>query len=206
MFLVAVAIPSRRESAGPRRDSGSEMDLELLAASGLAGILVAWLATYLWARREIKRAARFGDRRLRSAEWAAEEYRREIDFLRTQLEEATRSVLVGSGRGASVEVARRHSLQVPSNGNGSSARDDLKRIRGIGERLESQLNGIDVTTFAQIAAWSEEDIEAVASRLRVFPGRIRRDGWVEGARRAHLEKYGTEPWRHVAEASHSVPS
>lgn len=175
------------------------MDIELLAASVLAGVLVAWLLTYSWARREIKRAARYGDRRLRSAEYAAEEYRRELEALRAQ----HRTVRESSGS-AFGNRAPANGGAAGGNGNGASRRDDLKRIRGIGARLESQLNDIEVTTFAQIATWSDEDIDAVASELRVFPGRIRRDGWVEGARRAHLEKYGTEPDRYLSETSPPV--
>lgn len=186
-------------------EPGAEVDIDLLAAGALAGILAAWLVTYSWARREIERAARYGDRRLRSAEFAAEEYRRELEALREQLAASAFSPGSPAGDGANGDRSGGRAF-VRGNGNGSSDRDDLKRIRGIGARLESQLRDIDVTSFAQIAAWSDEDIDTVASRLRVFPGRIRRDGWVEGARRAHLEKYGREPPRHLSGDSRSVSS
>ena len=60
--------------------------------------------------------------------------------------------------------------------------DDLKRIGGIGPKLEKVLNGLGVWTYAQIAAWSPEEIAWVDDYL-AFKGRIGRDGWLEQAAR-----------------------
>jgi predicted flap endonuclease-1-like 5' DNA nuclease len=60
--------------------------------------------------------------------------------------------------------------------------DDLKRIRGIGPSYERALHENGVTSFAQIADWTREDIERIALRLRTAPARILRGGWVERAR------------------------
>lgn len=188
------------------------MEIHLLVAAGLGGALVAWLGTYLWARLEIRRAARFGDRRLQSAEWAAEVYRREMESLRVRVgrvEEgrvwvATPGAAEAGGNGDGPHQGNGHHGEGPGetgghdqvtggNGNGTHPHDDLKRIRGIGSVLERQLQELDIVSFRQIATWRDEDIDSVASLLRVFPGRIRRDDWVEGARRAHREKYGEDP-------------
>ncbi|OLP55857.1 hypothetical protein BJF92_01715 [Rhizobium rhizosphaerae] len=59
--------------------------------------------------------------------------------------------------------------------------DDLKKISGIGPKLEQVLNGLGVTRYAEIAAWSEDDVKRVDAELGVS-GRIERDGWVEQAR------------------------
>jgi len=59
--------------------------------------------------------------------------------------------------------------------------DDLKRISGVGPGLERTLNELGVTRFAQIACWSDADVERLDERLR-FPGRIRRDDWIGQAR------------------------
>lgn len=59
--------------------------------------------------------------------------------------------------------------------------DDLSRIKGIGPKLVTLLGELGVTRFAQIAAWSDADIDRIDSRLGRFAGRIRRDGWVEQA-------------------------
>jgi NADH-quinone oxidoreductase subunit E len=58
--------------------------------------------------------------------------------------------------------------------------DDLKRIVGIGPKLEQELNSLGVYHFSQIAGWSEANITFVDSKLR-FKGRIQRDNWVDQA-------------------------
>ncbi len=55
--------------------------------------------------------------------------------------------------------------------------DDLKRISGVGPKLEQVLNGMGIRTYAQIAAWTLEDIARVDDQLQ-FGGRIGRDDWV----------------------------
>ncbi|CAN7245105.1 5' DNA nuclease [Rhizobium rhizogenes] len=59
--------------------------------------------------------------------------------------------------------------------------DDLKRISGIGPKLEQVLNGRGVLRVADIAAWSDRDIDRIDAELG-FDGRIRRDDWVGQAR------------------------
>ena len=55
--------------------------------------------------------------------------------------------------------------------------DDLTRIKGIGPRLEEMLHDLGVYTFAQVAAWSEEEADRVDDNLTAFKGRVRRDDW-----------------------------
>ena len=59
--------------------------------------------------------------------------------------------------------------------------DDLKALSGVGPALEKKLHAADVTSFAQIAAWTETDIAAMDEKLS-FKGRIEREGWVEQAK------------------------
>jgi predicted flap endonuclease-1-like 5' DNA nuclease len=73
---------------------------------------------------------------------------------------------------------------------GTAAPDDLKLIVGVGPVLERMLHQLGVTTYRQIARWSERDIDEFDARLAEFPGRIRRDGWVTQARELHQSKYG----------------
>jgi small subunit ribosomal protein S2 len=59
--------------------------------------------------------------------------------------------------------------------------DDLKKIGGIGPALERKLNGLGVTRFDQIAAFSDEDVEKVDTALN-YKGRVSRDDWVGQAK------------------------
>lgn len=47
--------------------------------------------------------------------------------------------------------------------------------------LEEKLHAAGVTSFAQIAAWTEADIAEFDEKLS-FKGRIEREGWVEQAK------------------------
>ena len=60
--------------------------------------------------------------------------------------------------------------------------DDLKRISGIGSKLESLLNGLGVWHFDQIAGWGAEDVAWIEGHLEGFQGRIERDEWIAQAR------------------------
>ncbi|MEN8708940.1 MAG: 50S ribosomal protein L21 [Paracoccaceae bacterium] len=59
--------------------------------------------------------------------------------------------------------------------------DDLKKLSGVGPALEKKLIAGGVTSFAQIAAWTEADIAEFDEKLS-FKGRIEREGWVEQAK------------------------
>ncbi|MEM1273198.1 MAG: NADH-quinone oxidoreductase subunit NuoE [Pseudomonadota bacterium] len=56
-------------------------------------------------------------------------------------------------------------------------KDDLKRISGIGPKLEALLNEMGFWHFHQIRAWGDAEIAWVDARLK-FKGRIQRDDWV----------------------------
>lgn len=60
------------------------------------------------------------------------------------------------------------------------APDDLKAIAGVGPKLEQVLNGLGIWTYAQIAAWSPQEICWIEEMLGTR-GRIGRDGWVAQA-------------------------
>ncbi len=76
---------------------------------------------------------------------------------------------------------------------GAGAPDDLKLIVGIGPVLERMLQQLGITTYRQIARWSERDIDEIDAKLPEFPGRVRRDAWVTQARELHQSKYGVPP-------------
>jgi len=59
--------------------------------------------------------------------------------------------------------------------------DDLKKISGIGAKLEEKLNQLGIYHYHQIAAFSHENIVWVDDHLS-FKGRIERDNWVVQAK------------------------
>lgn len=59
--------------------------------------------------------------------------------------------------------------------------DDLQKLSGVGTVLERKLHNAGITTFRQIAAWTQRDIAEFNKRLD-FYGRIEREGWVEQAK------------------------
>jgi len=63
----------------------------------------------------------------------------------------------------------------------SSGADDLKQLSGVGPALEKKLHEAGVTSFAQIAAWTDADVEEFGEKLS-FKGRIEREGWIEQAK------------------------
>ena len=73
---------------------------------------------------------------------------------------------------------------------GRGTPDDLKLIVGIGPVLERMLHQLGITTYRQIARWTERDIDDFDARLAEFPGRIRRDAWVTQARALHQGLHG----------------
>ncbi|OYW55382.1 MAG: hypothetical protein B7Y80_13880 [Hyphomicrobium sp. 32-62-53] len=58
--------------------------------------------------------------------------------------------------------------------------DDLKRIRGIDQALEDRLTGLGVRRFADIAAWSSDDVQRMNQSLGLV-GRIEQENWIEQA-------------------------
>jgi predicted flap endonuclease-1-like 5' DNA nuclease len=59
--------------------------------------------------------------------------------------------------------------------------DDLSRIKGVGPKLVTLLAELGVTSFAQIAAWSDADVTRIDDQLGRFKGRITRDQWIAQA-------------------------
>ncbi|MCG6884997.1 MAG: NADH-quinone oxidoreductase subunit NuoE [Silicimonas sp.] len=63
------------------------------------------------------------------------------------------------------------------------AADDLKKIKGVGPKLEKLLNSMGFYHFDQVAAWTADEIAWVDDNLEGFKGRVTRDEWVAQARK-----------------------
>jgi large subunit ribosomal protein L21 len=61
------------------------------------------------------------------------------------------------------------------------APDDLKKISGVGPAIEKKLLALGVTKYAQIAAFTADEIAQVDEVLN-FKGRIERDDWLTQAK------------------------
>jgi len=79
---------------------------------------------------------------------------------------------------APVVQARPEALESARGGKA----DDLKRIKGVGPKLEALLNRMGFYHFDQIAGWSAAEIAWVDDNLEGFKGRVSRDDWVAQAR------------------------
>jgi predicted flap endonuclease-1-like 5' DNA nuclease len=73
-------------------------------------------------------------------------------------------------------------VPVPVAAPAPGSADDLTRIKGLGPKIAALLGEFGITTFAQIASWSPEEIERIDAKLGRFAGRIERDQWVEQAK------------------------
>lgn len=118
----------------------------------------------------------------------------DIDALKTIIRKKAKASLPKASA-VSVEEIQTKQLNVPTPAVAiartpatisPAAADDLKRISGIGPKLEQVLNGMGIRTYAQIAAWKVEDVAKVDDELK-FGGRISRDNWVGQANKLAAE-------------------
>ncbi len=75
------------------------------------------------------------------------------------------------------QTALQHSLEQAAT---ITQEDDLTQIKGIKAVLKDQLHAFGVRSFQQIAAWTDDDVEAF-SELLAFKDRAKRDEWVRQA-------------------------
>lgn len=55
--------------------------------------------------------------------------------------------------------------------------DDLKKINGIGPKMEDVLNSIGIYTFLQVSKMTKREYDLLDSITGSFPGRAERDDW-----------------------------
>ncbi len=60
--------------------------------------------------------------------------------------------------------------------------DDLKKVKGIGPKMEKTLNQIGIFTFAQVSRMTEKEYNLLDSITKSFPGRAQRDDWAGQAK------------------------
>lgn len=92
-------------------------------------------------------------------------------------------ILTGGAKAkpAAKKAAKKEDAKAEPKAAAAAGADDLKRLSGVGPVLEKKLHEAGITSFAQIAAWTEKDIADFDEKLS-FHGRIEREGWVEQAK------------------------
>ncbi|MBO6885199.1 MAG: 50S ribosomal protein L21 [Marivita sp.] len=115
---------------------------------------------------------------------------RVLDILASGADKSGVKAAVGAGSvaGVAVAAAAPKKAAAPKAEKAADApkaaaagADDLKLLSGVGPALEKKLHEAGVTTFAQIAAWTDADVEEFGEKLS-FKGRIEREGWFEQAK------------------------
>lgn len=73
-------------------------------------------------------------------------------------------------------------VAAPQSAPSGASKQDLKRITGIGPKIEEALNDLGVARFDQIAGWNAQDEQDMAAKLGRLGSRIGTDNWVAQAR------------------------
>jgi predicted flap endonuclease-1-like 5' DNA nuclease len=76
-------------------------------------------------------------------------------------------------KGKSKKGIKPISYPAPKNGRA----DDLKKIQGIGIKVENALYEVGIYHYSQIANWSNDNIEWIENYLNA-PGRVKRENWI----------------------------
>ena len=80
-----------------------------------------------------------------------------------------------------VEAEKAEAKAKPAKKAKKAEGDDLSQISGIGPVIVGKLNDAGITTFAQIAAWTDADVEKIEEELS-FKGRVEREDWIAQAK------------------------
>ena len=89
-----------------------------------------------------------------------------------------------------VSTVKESAPKVAKKSVNSDVKDDLKKILGVGPKLESMLNKNGIKNFRQVAELKSDDIKELSTKLGAFKDRITRDDWVSKAKDLYFKKYG----------------
>lgn len=95
--------------------------------------------------------------------------------------QASAPKLPASKTGAAPKSAASAAKKAATTKAAAGKASNLRRLIGIGPANERLLNGLGVTTYAQIAAWTAADVKRIEETLN-FDGRIERERWIEQAK------------------------
>jgi len=108
---------------------------------------------------------------------------RVTDILSSGADASGIKAAVGAGSVASAApvAAAKPAAKAKAAAPAVAGADDLKQLSGVGPALEKKLHAAGVTSFAQIAAWTDADVAAMDEKLSL-KGRTEREGWIAQAK------------------------
>jgi large subunit ribosomal protein L21 len=170
----------RRRKHSSKRTKGHRQQLTLVRitdimekGAGKSGVKAALNGTGFMSASMIERAANPG---MPSSEKAAAAAERA-----TQPKKAAKpAAKKAAPKAAAEEKAPAKKAAPKKTAAKTDGADDLTRISGVGPVMVKKLHANGVTTFAQIAAWTPEEVAAMDDVLN-FKGRIDRDEWLKQA-------------------------
>ncbi|MEL6573533.1 MAG: hypothetical protein AAFQ64_17895 [Pseudomonadota bacterium] len=136
----------------------------LLVLAALIGLIAGWLI--------------FGNQAATAGAGDADRLQAENAQLRSQLAAAEAPAVETASAAPTMTGTVPEQLDAPRDGKA----DDLKRISGVGPRMEQMCNMLGFWHYDQIANWTESEIAWVDENLQGFKGRLTRDDWVSQAK------------------------
>lgn len=140
----------------------------LLVLAALIGLLAGWLI--------------FGNQAATAGAGNADRLQAENAQLQSRIVglEAQASGAIDAGVATASTTAGKKPVQLDAPNGGQA--DDLKRISGVGPRMEQMCNMLGFWHYDQIAKWTDEEVAWVDENLQGFKGRVTRDDWVSQAK------------------------
>lgn len=171
---VPEARPTAAEAPPPAAPEAAAVDAEDLPANSPAAVAPAADPE---AVRLVKPSVALPGQQDLSSRKGSWSYRPEADPRPTQFAEAAAPPPTPP-QPAATAGDKPQTLDAPRGG----AADNLKKIRGVGPKLEALLHSMGVYHYDQIAGWSDREVAWVDQNLVGFKGRVSRDNWVDQAR------------------------
>lgn len=74
------------------------------------------------------------------------------------------------------------SAPLPASSKKAAAGDDLKALTGIGPALEQKLIEAGVTSYAQVASWSQADLDTLDEQIAGIKAKAEKGDWINEAK------------------------
>jgi large subunit ribosomal protein L21 len=181
----------RRRKHSSKRTKGHRQQLTLVrigdileTGAGKSGVMAALNGTGFMSASMIERAANKGApsslKAAANAERASQPKKVATKKAAVKTEDAAAAPKAEAKAKAEKPVAEKKAAPKKADAM-SEGGDVLSTIKGIGPGIAKKLDDQGITTFAQIAAWTDADVEAIEEKLS-FKGRVGREDWIAQAK------------------------